>query len=66
MTDDPMWDELFHSVAFAAFVAVAQEQGGWPDREAVRRRAYNIYEDALAERNAGKSVTQLAEKGAAP
>ena len=44
MTSDPIWDELFHGVIWAAFVQVARETQGWPDSEAVRRRAYAMYE----------------------
>jgi hypothetical protein len=51
MTTGPFWDEIFHAVAFAAFVQVARECGGWPDSEATRRRAYLLYEEALAVKN---------------
>jgi hypothetical protein len=51
--DDPLWDDLFHGSAWAAFIEVAQEQGGWPDSEATRRLAFRLYEEALRAKNAG-------------
>ena len=44
-------DDPFHSIALAAFVEVAREAGTWPDSEAVRRRAYELYEAELASKN---------------
>lgn len=44
-------DELFHGCAWAAFVEQARIERGWPDRESTRRRAYRLYEDALAEKS---------------
>lgn len=32
MSPDSIWDELFHAVAFAAFVQQARLAGGWPDQ----------------------------------
>lgn len=53
MTEEPdIWDDLFHGCAFTAFLEEAQAQRGWPSSEATRRRAYALYEDALAEKNA--------------
>jgi hypothetical protein len=49
--DDEFWDDLFHGCAWAAFLDEAAAEGGWPDQEATRRRAYRYYEDALAEKN---------------
>ena len=51
MTDDPMWDDLFHGAAFEAFVTVAREKQGWPESEAVKKLAYRLYEEELAEKN---------------
>ena len=51
MLDDSIMDDLFHGCAFAAFVDEARLIQGWPDSEAVRRRAYHYYESALAEKN---------------
>jgi hypothetical protein len=53
--DDPMWDDLWHGAAFETFVTVAREQQGWPDSNAVKKRAYRMYKDALAEKNATKA-----------
>ncbi|QEH36584.1 hypothetical protein OJF2_51680 [Aquisphaera giovannonii] len=52
MTADPFWDDPFHSVAFAAFVQQAREEGGWPDSEKTRQRAYRLYEEELTARSA--------------
>jgi hypothetical protein len=48
---DEILDDLFHGCAVAAFVDQAVAQGGPPDREATRLRAYRYYEEALAEKN---------------
>ena len=48
---DEILDDLFHGCAFAAFVEQAIAQGGPPDREATRLRAYRYYEEALAAKN---------------
>jgi hypothetical protein len=52
---DDILDGLFHGCAFAAFVDQAIAQGGPPDREATRVRAYRYYEDALAIKNGGRA-----------
>ena len=49
---DDMLDDLFHGCAFAAFVEEAVKAGGPPCEEKTRRRAYQLFEDALAEKNA--------------
>jgi hypothetical protein len=43
-------DDLFHGCALAAFVEQAVELGAWPSSESTRRRAYQLYEQALASR----------------
>jgi hypothetical protein len=48
---DDILDDLFHGCAFIAFVEVARACQGWPDPEAVKRRANQLYEEALTERN---------------
>lgn len=48
---DDLLDDLFHGCALAAFVEQAIEQGGPPDVEATRLRAYRLYEEALAAKN---------------
>ena len=49
--DDDILDSIFHGCAFAAYVELAQEQQGIPDRESTRKRAYSYYEEALAEKH---------------
>lgn len=44
-------DDLFHACALAAFIDQAIEEGGPPDKEATRRRAFAYYEQELAARN---------------
>ena len=62
INDDDIFDNLFHGCAFAAFVEQAIAQGGPPDREATRNRAYRYYEDALAAKNGRRaSVTDEPE-----
>lgn len=51
MTYDPL-DCPFHAAALQAFLEVARASGTWPESEAVRRRAYQLYEQELRERNA--------------
>lgn len=51
---DEILDDLFHGCAFAAFVEQAIAQGGPPDREATRLRAFRYYEEALREKNRRK------------
>jgi hypothetical protein len=50
MTNDPL-DDLFHTCALQAFLEEAAQCQGRPDMEATRRRAYALYEKALAEKN---------------
>jgi hypothetical protein len=49
--NDDVLDGLFHGCALAAFIDQAEQQRGWPDRELTRRRAFQYYEEALAEKN---------------
>ncbi len=51
MPDSSILDDLFPGCALAAFLEQAHAQQGWPDSEATRRRAYQLYEQALAEKN---------------
>ncbi len=51
-SDNDILDSVFHGCALAAFLDEANAVGGWPDPEATRRRAYQYYEEALAEKNA--------------
>src|SRR5262245_61604190 len=50
MADDGVLDDLFHGCALAAFVEEARFRQGWPDVEATRRRAFRLYEAALADK----------------
>jgi hypothetical protein len=50
MTDDIL-DDLFHCCALTAYLEQACIERSWPEAEATRRRAYELYEDALAEKN---------------
>jgi len=50
-TDDDILDSVFHGCAFAAFIDQAREEGGPPDMEATRRRAFAYYEQELALKN---------------
>ena len=56
--DDDIFDSVFHGCAFAAYVEVAVASGGVPDEAATRRRAFQLYEEALAERHASRNVTE--------
>jgi hypothetical protein len=53
MSEESILDDLFHGCALRAFVEEAVRTGVWPDAEATRRAAYELYERALAEKNAG-------------
>ena len=57
MTTDDIWDNEFHSCAWHAYMEVWQATGQFPpDSEATRQRAFQLYEQALAEKNARKSM----------
>lgn len=67
MTGDIL-DDLFCSCALAAYLEQARAERGWPDPEATRRRAYRLYEEALAGKsrrvdNASGPVLRSAGKG---
>lgn len=51
MTLDPILDDPFHAIAFAAFIAEARAVQGWPDPERTRQRAYRLYEEELARKS---------------
>ena len=48
---DDILDDLFFGCALTAFLQVAFEQRAMPDAELTRRRAYQLYEDALRVKN---------------
>jgi hypothetical protein len=61
-SNDPIWDDVFHASAWAAYLDEAYVQQGWPDCEATRRRAFRYYEEALAAKNCrSKSHAQAAD-----
>ena len=47
---DPL-DDLFHACALSACMEQAALTGGSPDSEATRRRAFELYEQAVAEKH---------------
>jgi hypothetical protein len=51
--DPDIWENVFHLCALRAYLEVYAEtkQLPPPDCEVTRRRAYQLYEDALAEKN---------------
>ena len=52
MSTDSILDDLFHFCALRAYLEqAAVEQAGVPDSEATRRRAFDYYELAIAEKN---------------
>jgi hypothetical protein len=52
---DDVLDSLFHGCALRAYLEVRAQTGPFPpDSEATRRRAYQLYEEALAEKNRRK------------
>jgi hypothetical protein len=56
---DDILDSIFHSCAFHAYLEVWQASGQFPpDSETTRLRAYRLYEQALAEKNARKPVAK--------
>ena len=51
MTDfDDIMDDMFHSCALTAYIEEATKSGGPPDAELTRRRAFQLFEAALAEK----------------
>ncbi len=52
MLDPDIFDDLFHGCALRAYLEQTAIGGVWPpDSEATRVRAYQLYEEALAEKN---------------
>jgi hypothetical protein len=59
-TDDIL-DNLFHFCALLAYMEIyTQTRQFPPDSEATRRRAYQLYEEALAEKNVRRSGNKAA------
>lgn len=65
MTEDDVWDDLFHGCAWAAYIDQAHAEQGWPDMEATRRRAFRYYEDELARKNGPRDKRGAADGAAA-
>jgi hypothetical protein len=60
MTGDIL-DDLFHFCALRAYLEIATETRQFPpDSEATRRLAYQLYEEALAEKNARRPGNKAA------
>ena len=54
--DPDIFEDRFQLCALRAFLEQAViEQAMPPDRDATRRRAYELYEQALAEKNASRA-----------
>jgi hypothetical protein len=65
MTGDIL-DNPFHFCALRAYLEIAAATGQFPpDSEATRRHAYQLYEEALAEKNA-KTKSPSPEQGVSP
>ena len=63
MTDDIL-DSLFHGCALRAYLEVWAQTGIFPpDSETTRIRAYQLYEEAIAEKNGRK---QPVDSGRSP
>jgi hypothetical protein len=53
--EDEIWDSLFHGAAWIAYLEVWRRTGQFPpDSETTRIRAFQLYEEALAEKNRHK------------
>ena len=59
MNNDPfdILDDLFLGCALRAFLEVAVEHKEMPDSEVTRRRAFNLYEEALRAKNGPRPLT---------
>ena len=60
MPDDDIWDDLFLACALGAYLQQAKIEQGPPDSEATRQQAYQLYEEALAEKNRTTERARLA------
>ena len=49
--NDEILDDLFLGCALAAYLEQARIQQGWPDSEATRRRAFELFGQTLAEKH---------------
>jgi hypothetical protein len=56
-SDDDIMDSLFHGAALTAYLQIGTELNCWPPpADETRRRAYDLYEQALAEKNRRKNA----------
>lgn len=55
-------DDLFHGCAWAAFVEQAVATRELPDVEMTRRRAFELYEEALAEKHTARAAARADEE----
>jgi hypothetical protein len=55
---DEILDDLFHGCALRAFLEQAVTEQSLPDCEATRRRAFELYEQALRSRHSSSSGSQ--------
>ena len=64
---DDILDSLWHGAVWAAYLDQMAEEGRWPpDCEAIRCRAFDYYEEALAEKNRRKSQPKAVEEAEPP
>jgi len=64
MTSDDILEDLFHLCAWRAYLEICAETGQFPpDSEATRRRAYQLYEEALAEKNGADKKCDAFDNG---
>lgn len=64
MTDhDDILDDIFHGAALAAFVEESRLAGGHPCPDKTRRRAYRLYEEALADKHEQRAAMPVLEMG---
>lgn len=66
MPEPDLLDDLFLGCALTAYLEQAQIQQRWPDSEATRRRAYRLYEDALAIHKTGELAGRTRRRSGRP
>ena len=55
--DDEIFDSLFHGCALTAFLEQAAIEQGPPCSEKTKQRAFQLYEEALAEKHRSYAET---------
>ncbi len=53
---DSILDDVFHGCALTAYLEVWRQTGQFPPDSETTRRAYQLYEEALAEKNRRKQL----------